>query len=325
MTEDGKDLEDIIKKSNFSKAVYIKKYYNQRDKQYNDTTDSNFIYPDIKHGMANLNFSFYGIIIQRCKEDSLRVLDGYGACKTNDTIDSLINSLTISLEFLDYYPEVLNYEKYFKKYIYSLSNMLYKETFTANNFGFNPALLKTNYGIVFDNSRTKYDYMYTDNNKISMDESYNVKDEEGNQVYDEDSKTLTTSSGLICSFYFYMNNSLQHYERTYKKLKDFISKIGGFGKTTFIFMGTFNLFIARFIAFLDTEEFLLSINKDYFKNNTTTNSFTTTKSNQKLDYLIKNKDIKDLQNYYQEGLEQRFKNEEGAIKQNGDIINVMEL
>ena len=64
-------------------------------------------------------------------------------------------------------------------------------------------------------------------------------------------------------------------------------------------MGTFNLFIARFIAFLDTEEFLLSINKDYFKNNTTTNSFTTTKSNQKLDYSIKNKDIKDLQNYYQ--------------------------
>ena len=64
-----------------------------------------------------------------------------------------------------------------------------------------------------------------------MDESYNVKDEEGNQLYDEDGKTLTTSSGLICSFYFYMNNSLQHYERTYKKLKDFISKIGGFGKT----------------------------------------------------------------------------------------------
>ena len=90
-------------------------------------------------------------------------------------------------------------------------------------------------------------------------------------------------------------------------------------------MGTFNLFIARFIVILDTEQFLLSINKDYFKNNTTTNSFTTTKSNQKLDYSIKNKDIKDLQNYYQEGLEQRFKNEEGAIKQNGDIINVMEL
>ena len=34
-------------------------------------------------------------------------------------------------------------------------------------------------------------------------------------------------------------------------------------------MGTFNLFIARFIVILDTEQFLLSINKDYNKNMTT--------------------------------------------------------
>ena len=97
---------------------------------------------------------------------------------------------------------MLNYEKSFKKYIYAVSNMLYKDTFPANSLGFSPALLKTNYGIVFDNSRTKCAYIYTDNNKISMDESYNVKDEEGNQLYGEDGKTLTTSSGLISTFYF---------------------------------------------------------------------------------------------------------------------------
>ena len=126
---------------------------------------------------------------------------------------------------------MLNYEKPFKKYIYAVSNMLYKDTFPANSLGFSPALLKTNYGIVFDNSRTKCAYIYTDNNKISMDESYNVKDEEGIQLYDEDGKTLTTSSGLISTFYFYMNKRLQHYERTYQKLQDVISKIRGFGKT----------------------------------------------------------------------------------------------
>ena len=44
-------------------------------------------------------------------------------------------------------------------------------------------------------------------------------------------------------------------------------------------MGTFNLFIAKLIVILDIEQFLLSINKDYNKNNTTTNSFKTTTSN----------------------------------------------
>ena len=68
MTEEGKDLEDIIKISNFSKARCIKKYYNPRDKQYYDTTDSNFVYPVIRHGMTNLNFRFYGIIFKDAKK-----------------------------------------------------------------------------------------------------------------------------------------------------------------------------------------------------------------------------------------------------------------
>ena len=87
--------------------------------------------PGYKTWNDQFKFQFLWNNIQRCKEDSLRVLAGYGACKTNDTIDNLINPITISFEFLDYYPDVLNYEKPFKKYIYAVSNMLYKNTFTA--------------------------------------------------------------------------------------------------------------------------------------------------------------------------------------------------
>ena len=43
----------------------------------------------------------------------------------------------------------------FKKYFYSTNGLLYTNSFISHDISFNPALLKTNYGIVFDSSRIK--------------------------------------------------------------------------------------------------------------------------------------------------------------------------
>lgn len=81
-----------------------------------------------------------------------------------------------------------------------------------------------------------------------------------------------------------MKNRLQHYERSYQKLQDILSKIGGFGKTTFLIASTINLIVYKYIVILDIEDFLLSINK--IKNNininNTTSEFDSTFENKKI-------------------------------------------
>ena len=89
------------------------------------------------------------------KNDDLRKLSGLGSCKNNETIETIIRNSIINLRILDYYPDILNYNHPFKKYFYSASSLLYTNSFISHDISFNPALLKTNYGIVFDSSRIK--------------------------------------------------------------------------------------------------------------------------------------------------------------------------
>jgi hypothetical protein len=99
--------------------------------------------------------------------------------KSKDAIDNIIKSSIINLKILDNYPDVLNYNHPFKKYFYSMNSMLYTNSFIANDIAFNPALLKTNYGIVFDRSKIRYTYMFDEIIKVLNDEEYSLVDDEG--------------------------------------------------------------------------------------------------------------------------------------------------
>ena len=170
--------------------------------------------------MSNANYSFYSFIVERCKEDDLRELAGLRACNNNDTIDNIINTNIINIKIIDSYPDVLNYDNPFKKYFYSMNSMIYTNSFISNDIVFNPALLKTNYGIVFDRSRIKYTYMFDEALKVINDEKYSLVDENGEKIYDENGKEIKRDSGFIATFQLYLGNRLQHYERTYQKLKE---------------------------------------------------------------------------------------------------------
>ena len=263
---DAKDIKDLINIEEFEKSACIKKYYNFTTKTYYDVNDKNFIAPRIEHGMSNNNYSFYGVIVEKWKDDDLRKLSGLGPCKSKDSIDNIIKSSIINLKIIDNYPDVLNYKHPFKKYFYSMNSILYTNSFIANDINFNPALLKTNYGIVFDRSRIKYTYMFDEIIKVLNDEEYTLLDDEGKKIYDENGKEITISSGFVATFNIYIGNRLQHYERTYIKLQDLLSKIWGFGKTTFLISSTINILFFRFITLLDTEDYLLSLDKNLFTN-----------------------------------------------------------
>ena len=259
---DTEGIGYLITSKDFEKSACIKKYYNPQTKEYYDINNDNFRWPSIAHGMSNPNFTFYGLIIQKCKEDNLRRLAGFGSCKSDESISEFINSNFITLELIDHYPNVLNYNNPFIKYFYSINDMIYLNTFIANNLNFNPALLKTHNGILFDNIIEESSFLYTDTEKITMNEEFELKDAEGNIIYDESGNAILKSSGLVVSYYFYMQNRLQYYERNYEKLQDVLSSIGGLSKTILLISSIINLLVSNYIILLDTEELILSLDNN---------------------------------------------------------------
>ena len=280
--------------------------------------------------MSNDNYSFYGLIVEKCKDDDLRKLSGLGPCKSKDSINNIIKSSIINLKIIDNYPDVLNYKHPFKKYFYSMNSILYTNSFIANDINFNPALLKTNYGIVFEISRIKYTYMFDEIIKVLNDEEYTLLDDEGKKIYDENGKEIRISSGFVSTFNIFIGNRLQHYERTYIKLQDLLSKIGGFGKTTFLISSTINILFFRFITLLDTEDYLLSLDKNLFTNidDTMVNVIQKeSKENKHIIYNIKNPNLYQ-NNFTSKYLDQQLqRNEISKIKQidkdnNKNITNI---
>jgi hypothetical protein len=204
-----------------------------------------------------------------------------------------------------------------------MNSMLYTNSFIANDIAFNPALLKTNYGIVFDRSKIRYTYMFDEIIKVLNDEEYSLVDDEGKKIYDENGKEITRSSGFVATFDFFMGNRLQHYERTYQKLQDLLSKIGGFGKTTFLIASTINIIFFRFVTILDTEDFVLSLNKNLNNNNDETMCNVLQKYPQEKNKVIYNLNSPNLyeNNLNKKYLDQQLPgNEISKIKQN--ITNI---
>ena len=162
---DTKDIGYLITLETYSNCACIRKYYNPNTKEYYDTNSNNFVWPSLEHGMSNQNYVYYGIIVEKCKEDNLRRKSGLQSCKSNDIIDSYIYSHIILLYFIDHYSDVLNYKNPFKKYLYSVSNMFFPNSYTVNNLNFNPAIIKTHNGIVIDNIVEELSHLFNQNEK----------------------------------------------------------------------------------------------------------------------------------------------------------------
>ena len=215
--------------------------------------------------MSHPNYTFYGIIIEKCKNDNLRKLLGLNNCKSNDNIDNYIYSKGIVLQIIDHYSDVLNYKEPFTKYFYSISNLLYPKSYTINNMNFNPALLKTHNGIILDNVVEENSYLFSQNEKVTMDEAIEIKDEEEKPMYNENGEKKYKSTGIVSSYYFWLQNRLQFYDRNYKRLQDILSNIGGLSRTFFVIANIINAFFSDYITLSDTEELISSIdNTNYY-------------------------------------------------------------
>ena len=243
---DTEGINDLIDFQYFTESACIRKYYNKDTKKYYDTNDQNFIWPILKYGCSHPNRTFYGIILEKCRNDSLKVMSDGRKCKSKEEIEEYIYKNSMNLKIIDNYADVVNYENPFIKYFYSVSNGLFENTFTTNHLNLNPATLITNDDLFFENSKEIGSYFFEQNEKIYK----------------------STKSGIYVAFYFWMQNRMQYYERKYSKLQDALSDIGGLASILLTIAYFINYLVSNFVILFDIEALLDEIqsSKKYDKN-----------------------------------------------------------
>ena len=203
---DTKGISHLINFEKFFDSACIRKYYDKNDRKYYNTTDKNFRWPVLLHGCSHPDRTFYGIIMEKCRNDTLRTNLENHYCKSEEEMDEYANSVSITFQLIDHFADVLNYKEPFTKYFYSITNGIFNETYTTNHLNFNPAIMKTRSGILAETTNEKYAYFFDQNEKITAS---------------------TGKTGIYVAFYFWMQNSMQYYERKYELLQDALSNVGG--------------------------------------------------------------------------------------------------
>ena len=92
-------------------------------------------------------------------------------------------------------------------------------------------------------------------NWINEKRAYNFEQNE-KQTYD-------SVYGILCSYYFWMQNNAIIYERNYKKIQNIFSNFGGMTQTIYMFFSFINWIFYKFTMLNDINKLLC--NMIYFK------------------------------------------------------------
>ena len=238
---DMKNVEELIIQEFPEKSAYIRQYFNVENQKYYNISDKNFKWPTLLHGCSNDNRVNYGIIIEKCRNNSLK-----NNCKPEFEIESyILNSFAI-LYFVDSYADVLNYKNPYVKYLHKLTNGFFSNSFTINNLNFNPTIITSNNGAFINYKHSQESYQFIQNEKTIGENTQNTN--------------------IIVSFYFWMQNSLLYYDRNYEKLQDLLSIIGGLESFIKFLASLINSLMINYVILLDTEEIILEIDKQTYRN-----------------------------------------------------------
>ena len=249
-SSDTKGISYLINFKYFEQSACIRKYYDKISRKYYDTFDPNFKWPIIQRGCSNPNRTFYGIIMEKCRNDDAHILSGYKICKTDSEINNIINKNTIILQLIDQYADTLNYEMPFKQFFNAITTTLALDNYGVNNINLNPAIIITHNGLLFDNIVETPSYFFTQNDK---------------QTILTDHLSNVNTYNCLLGFYFWMQNNMQYYERIYKRIQDILSDIGGINSIVIVAAQIINFFVRGYIILLDTENLYLNIEKENFQ------------------------------------------------------------
>ena len=248
---DTDGIEELITFEHFTESACIRKYYNKNDKKYYNTDHPNFIWPRILHGCGHPNRTFYGIIVEKCRNSTMKLAGNGNYCKLQKEITDYIQKVSINLKIIDQYTDMFNYTTPYRKYFYSISNGLFNGAYTTNHLNFNPSLLISDEGIVFEEKKETLSYLFDQNEKI----------------------TTVSDSGICVAYYIWMQRRMQYYERVYQKFQDILSDVGGLSSFILTIAFLINLIINQYVNLFDIKDYMNEIsntkayNKKVFKFN----------------------------------------------------------
>ena len=232
---DTEGISHLIDYNMFEKSACIRKYFNSTEQKYYETGNPKFSWPIMAHGTFRKDLEVYGIIIERCKEETLIPILGEGnICKNV----SLKDYSSAYFYFINHYVDVLNYENPNTKFLYRIENGVYKNEYTINNLNINPSTILTHNGLILDNIKEEKAYIYERNEPSTV----NTKDEDD----------------LFLAYYFWLKNTMHYYERHYKRIQDVFSSIGGISQVVLIIAVYINSLYNKYITLNDTEKLLFS-------------------------------------------------------------------
>ena len=236
---DTEGISNLVSFDFFEKSACIKKFFNSKEKKYFDIGETNFRWPEIAHGTSNPNAKIYSIFMEKCQEDTLNLIlgDNYH-CKNDSEIDESFNTVRISnFYFINNYINVLNYENPNTKFFQRIENGIYKNQYSINHLNFFPSKIKTHNGLIFDNIEEEYSYFY-DRSDVFTDNN--------------------NQTDIYMGYCLWLKNTMNYYERNYKRLQEVISSIGGIYQVITIVAAFINSFYNNYIVLSDTRNLLIS-------------------------------------------------------------------
>ena len=234
-------LNNLLTYNFFEKSACIKKYYNSSERQYYDIGHPKFVWPEIAHGTFNDFNKLYGIYIQKCNNKTIKhILGNDYNCKSDSEIDKYFSNKAtrlINLYFINNYINILDYKNPNNKFFYKLETPLEKEQYTHNDINFNPSLIRTHKGLFLDSIKDEETYMF-----------------DRNDVYTGSNK----EKNLYVGYCFFLKNMISYYERSYKKIQDILSSLGGISQTIYFIAFYLNYLYNNYIILSDTKILLNS-------------------------------------------------------------------
>ena len=245
---DTEGISELIDFEYYEQSACIREYYDSTKKQYIKTGENGFRWPIIEKGCAHPDRTFYGIIIQRRdKAHSQIEKKTPESCKGVSEINQVVEDVSLKFQIMNHFADMLNYEKPFTKIFQSITSDMTDKTYRTSHLNFNPANLFTYNGLFFENIVEETSYIYTTTEKSTTEEKDGVN-----------------INGCIIAIYFWMQNTLQHYERSYDRVQDTLSDIGGVTSIIITFAYGINLLVNNFVVLIDTGAFVTDIEQENF-------------------------------------------------------------
>ena len=244
---DIQGIKNLVTFDKFTESACIRKYYNKDDNKYYNTNEKGFIWPNILHGCSHPNRTFYGIVVEKCRNTTLKFLSDGKYCKPKEEIIKYIKKSSINFQLIDQFSDILNHTVPYRKYFYGISNGLFEESYTTNHLNLNPTKIISDEGNFFENKKETLSYFFELNEKVT---------------------TSSGDSGIYVAFYFWMQNRMQYYERVYDKVQDIFANVGGLCNIVITIAEFINIIINRYTNIFDTQIYMNEIqnSKIYDKN-----------------------------------------------------------